>query len=58
MRDLQNSEIQNKLPSSTHDDAPAHEKPPPNSYYYDDATGYEIYREGNENEEDDAEHSD
>jgi hypothetical protein len=58
MRDPQNSEIQNKLPSPTQDDEPSREKPPPNSYYYDDATGYEIYREGSENEEEDAERSD
>jgi len=57
MRDPQNSAISNEQPSPTQNDGPSREKnsPSQNSYYYDDATGYEIYHEESENEEDDEE---
>ena len=52
-RDSQNSEIPNDQPSPTQDDELSRKKSEPvsNSYYYDDATGYEIYHEGSEAEE-------
>jgi hypothetical protein len=52
MRDSQNSEGSNQEPSATvYDDAPIeNDRPAPKSYYYDDATGYEIYREQDESE--------
>jgi hypothetical protein len=54
MRDPQNSVISNEQPSPTQNDEPSFEKTRPSqgSYYYDDATGYEIYHEESENEED------
>jgi hypothetical protein len=54
MRDPQNS-FTSERPSPPQNDEPSREKnqPSQNSYYYDDATGYEIYREGGENEEED-----
>jgi hypothetical protein len=57
MRDPQNSATSTEQPSPTQNDGPSREENPPsqNSYYYDDATGYEIYREGSENEEQDEE---
>lgn len=60
MRDPQNSVTSNEHPSPTQNDEPSREKnqPSQNSYYYDDATGYEIYREGSENEEEDEECAD
>lgn len=51
MRDPQNSVISNEHRSPTKNDEPSPEKPSQNSYYYDDATGYEIYQEGSENDE-------
>lgn len=53
MRDSQNSEIPTDQPSPTQDDELSREKSEPvtNSYYYDDATGYEIYHEGSEAED-------
>jgi hypothetical protein len=53
MRDLQNSGPTNEEPSPTRDDdvSPEKSEPSPKSYYYDDATGYEIYQEGNEPED-------
>lgn len=38
--------------------SPARSEPEPGSYYYDDATGYEIYDPSKENEEDADEPSD
>ncbi|HYR77358.1 MAG TPA: hypothetical protein VEM96_16105 [Pyrinomonadaceae bacterium] len=57
MRDPQNSAIPNEQPSPAQNDGPSREKnqPSQNSYYYDDATGYEIYQEESENEEEDDE---
>ena len=57
MRDSQNSAISNEQPSPNQNDGPSREKNPPsqNSYYYDDATGYEIYHEEGENGEEDEE---
>ena len=57
MRDPQNSAISNEQRSPTQNDRPFREKNPSsqNSYYYDDATGYEIYHEEGENEEEDEE---
>jgi len=48
MSDSQNSN--NGKPSPTLNGAISSEttEPAPKSYYYDDATGYEIYQEGNE----------
>ncbi len=53
MRDSQNSGAANEEPSATlDDDVPeGKNKPALKSYYYDDATGYEIYHEQNETEE-------
>ena len=53
MRDSQNSDVSNEQPSPVRDDTLSGEKRQPsrNSYYYDDATGYEIYREETEDEE-------
>lgn len=52
MRNSQNSEVPNELPSPIRDDEPSAEKnQPPKNYYYDDATGYEIYRDETEDEE-------
>ncbi len=53
MRDSQNPELIGNQPLPTQDDELAREKAKPlsNSYYYDDATGYEIYHEGSEAEE-------
>ena len=50
MTDSQNSGSPNEEPSATvHDDVPEeNDQSAPKSYYYDDATGYEIYQEGNE----------
>lgn len=53
MRDPQNSVISNEHSSRTKNDEPSPEKPSQNSYYYDDATGYEIYQEGSEHDEED-----
>src|SRR5260370_3233164 len=54
MRDPQNSAISNEQPSPTQNEGPSREKNPPsqNSYYYDDATGYEIYHEESDEEDD------
>jgi len=53
MRDSQNPELPGNQPSPTQDDELAREKAKPlsNSYYYDDTTGYEIYHEGGEAED-------
>jgi hypothetical protein len=53
MRDSQNSNGPNKEPAATvYDDVPKeNDKPAPKSYYYDDATGYEIYQEQDEAED-------
>lgn len=51
MRDSQNSEVPNQLPSLTQDEEPPGEEIQPKNYYYDDATGYEIYRDATEDEE-------
>lgn len=53
MRDSQNSAAINGDTSPTRDDDvfPEESEPSPKSYYYDDATGYEIYREGSEPED-------
>ena len=53
MRDSQNSRSPNEEPPATvDDDVPKeNDKPAPKSYYYDDATGYEIYREQDETED-------
>jgi len=51
MRDSQNSEVPHQLPSFIQDDEPPGEEILPKNYYYDDATGYEIYRDETENEE-------
>jgi hypothetical protein len=51
MRDSQNSEVPKESPSSIPDDEPpAGEIQPSKNYYYDDATGYEIYRDETEDE--------
>ncbi len=46
-------------PKPANDDATSDDEPtgvqndlPPKSYYYDDATGYEIYREDDDNDDD------
>ena len=51
MRNSQNSDAPNELPLSIPDDEPPEEEISPKNYYYDDATGYEIYREETEDEE-------
>ena len=53
MGDSQNSEAANEEPSMTVDcDVPKEtNEPAVKSYYYDDATGYEIYRETDETDE-------
>lgn len=53
MRDSQNSRGPNEEPPALVDeDAPKeNDQPAPKSYYYDDATGYEIYREQDETED-------
>lgn len=53
MRDSQNSDFSNEQPSPAQGDDLLREKDQPSrtSYYYDDATGYEIYHEGSEDEE-------
>lgn len=52
MRNSQNSEVRNESPSSIPDEEPpAGEIQPSKNYYYDDATGYEIYRDETEDEE-------
>ena len=53
MRDSQNSGSPNEEPPATvHDDVPEeNDRPAPKSYYYDDATGYEIYREQDDTED-------
>jgi hypothetical protein len=53
MRNSQNSDTPNGQPSPTQDDELSREKSEPvsNSYYYDDATGYEIYHESGEDED-------
>jgi len=43
--------VPNELPSSIPDHEPSEEEISPKNYYYDDATGYEIYREETEDEE-------
>lgn len=50
MRDSQNSGGPNEEPLAIVDDDGSEEsdKPARTSYYYDDATGYEIYREQDE----------
>lgn len=52
MRVSQNPGVTNEQPSPTRDDELSREEnePASNSYYYDDATGYEIYHEGGEAE--------
>jgi hypothetical protein len=56
MSDKQNPRLDKDEPSPEHDDEAAREKSGegPRSYYYDDATGYEIYKEEEEGEEEDA----
>ena len=53
MRDSQNSRSPNEGPPAPVDeDVPReNDQPAPKSYYYDDATGYEIYREQDETED-------
>jgi hypothetical protein len=52
MRNSQNSEVPNEFPSSIRDEPPPEEEiQPSKNYYYDDATGYEIYRDETEDEE-------
>jgi hypothetical protein len=52
MSDSQNSEVPNVFPSSSQDDEmPEETNQPSKNYYYDDATGYEIYRDGTEDED-------
>jgi hypothetical protein len=53
MRDSQNSRSPNEGPPAPVDeDVPKeNDQPAPKSYYYDDATGYEIYRETEEPDE-------
>jgi hypothetical protein len=60
MRDPQNSVTSTEHPSPTQNDEPSREKKQPsqNSYYYDDATSYEIYHEESENEEEGEERPD
>jgi hypothetical protein len=51
MNNSQNPEGPNELPSPLRDDEPPEEEiRPSKNYYYDDATGYEIYNEETENE--------
>jgi hypothetical protein len=51
MRKSQNSEVPNELPPSIRDDElPEEKNQPSKNYYYDDATGYEIYRDETEDE--------
>ena len=53
MHDSQNSGGPKEEPSATvYNDVPNEkDKPAPKSYYYDDATGYEIYQEQDETED-------
>jgi hypothetical protein len=52
MSDSQNSEVPNEFPPSIGDDEPSEEtNQPSKNYYYDDATGYEIYRDDTEDED-------
>jgi len=53
MRDSQNSRSPNEGPPAPVDeDVPKeNDQPAPKSYYYDDATGYEIYQEQDETED-------
>jgi hypothetical protein len=52
MSDSQNSEVPNEFPPSVRDDEPSEEtNQHSKNYYYDDATGYEVYRDGTEDED-------
>jgi hypothetical protein len=48
MSDSQNSNNGKPSPTLNGEISPETTEPAPKSYYYDDATGYEIYQEGNE----------
>ena len=53
MRDKQNPAVVNDGTSPVEDGQSRHEKSgeTPRSYYYDDATGYEVYKEEDETDE-------
>jgi hypothetical protein len=54
MSDKQNPRLNkdNSLPEEDQQ-RPDQDGPSPESYYYDDATGYEIYDEGSDNDDED-----
>ena len=52
MRDKQNSRSETDEISPEREQESTREKETPRSYYYDDATGYEIYEDDDETETD------
>ena len=56
MSDKQNPGLNNDNSLPSHDEEPLHQNgSSPKSYYYDDATGYEIYKEESDDDDDDEE---
>jgi hypothetical protein len=53
MRDSQNSTNGEPSPALDGDSPPESNEPSPPGYYYDDATGYEIYQEEDESADED-----
>jgi len=53
MRDSQNSTLEEPLPAPEGDSSCEISEPSPRKYYYDDSTGYEIYREEDESADED-----
>jgi hypothetical protein len=54
MRDKQNPQPGEDEPSTRPEDSMPQQSETPRSYYYDDATGYEIYEEESDDEEEES----